>query len=87
LSHEMGHAAQKLDGWRVPGRGEEEYLLELEQNNVDTYERVIARELGEPGRTRYLDSLREYTTGCPTCWGRLADIEYCKRIGAARVSP
>lgn len=47
LAHEMGHAAQDLDG--LMGRLTENVLEAL---NLETYETPIAKELGEPTRVR-----------------------------------
>lgn len=47
LAHEMGHAAQHLDGELYGER------LDIEQANVDKYETPIAKQLGEPVRGDY----------------------------------
>lgn len=55
LAHEMGHAAQHLDG----GVFTKENMLLMETLNLKTYETPIANQLGEPTRGLYTD-----TRGC-----------------------
>ena len=50
LAHEMGHAAQHLDGMLSGSRHEVENL------NLEKYETPIAKELGEPIRSDYFDA-------------------------------
>ena len=52
LAHEMGHAAQYLDGTMAKLNG---YVDLVEKFNLDTYETPIAKELGEPIRSNYND--------------------------------
>ena len=52
LAHEMGHAAQDLDGFVFYKKD----IDKLEASNLEMYETPIARELGEPIRTHYSDS-------------------------------
>jgi len=69
LAHEMGHAAQDLDGI-LPNRVPEELRPELEVNNLANYEIPIAKELGEYIRTQYLDAIdRYYPVNNSTDWG------------------
>ena len=49
LAHEMGHAAQHLDGTLHPGSNKDI----VEALNLETYEIPIANELGEPVRDNY----------------------------------
>ena len=78
LAHEMGHAAQKLDGTMDSMQDAMiQYVDLVEANNLDTYENPIARELGEPLRRSYkdcigpmdmLNSTHHITTGSRPWW-------------------
>lgn len=48
LAHEMGHAAQDINGIYEQHKTNGNFL---EQDNLDTYESKIASELGEPSRS------------------------------------
>jgi len=50
LAHEMGHAAQELDG-EINGKTRGE----IEEANLKKYETPIAKQLGEPTRATYND--------------------------------
>ena len=52
LAHEMGHAAQDLDGTINDLMGDIDLV---EANNLEVYETPIAKELGEPIRRHYDD--------------------------------
>ena len=72
LAHEMGHAAQHLEGVfdvkESYGRDERRAIEEL---NLARYETPIARELGEFTRRNYYDTSKMYRVSNPTVWGVL----------------
>ena len=66
LAHELGHAAQELDGifdelnWDVGA---------IEAHNIETWEIPIGTELGEFTRTHHADVSGWLVVDCPTAWG------------------
>lgn len=58
LLHELGHAAQHLDGLLIGG--DIEQRIEEEEHNVANYETPVATELGEPTRSSYFDGIGSY---------------------------
>ena len=54
LAHEMGHAAQNLEGML---NGSSWSIDDIEESNLKTYETPIANELGEPTRSSYYDNI------------------------------
>ena len=59
LAHEMGHAAQHLDGELnkyIQSKSKADKVI-VEESNVTKYETPIAKELGEPTRTSYYNQL------------------------------
>jgi len=74
LAHEMGHAAQHLDGtrdriWSTYRSRDRNNALE--RDNLNRFESPIARELGEFQRRNYLDGVGFVTVETSTDWGRM----------------
>jgi len=75
LAHEMGHAAQHLDGtrdriWSDYRRSNARFNA-LERDNLYRFESRIAGELGEFHRRNYLDGMGFVTVETSTDWGRM----------------
>ena len=78
LAHEMGHAAQYLDGF-LDGFPETE---SVEADNLEKYEIPISKELGEFTRKDYYDASGMVTVNSSTDWGTITTvIEYYKLFG------
>jgi len=74
LAHEMGHAAQHLDGtrervWNTYRRTEARFDA-LERDNLSRFESPIARELGEFQRRNYSAVVGFWRVETSTDWGR-----------------
>jgi len=75
LAHEMGHAAQHLDGVIVNGaKYTKKQILEIEESNLRMYEIPIAKELGEFARRNYGDASGWYKMANPIQWGVLHTV-------------
>ena len=72
LAHEMGHAAQYLDGDLDGFLKNPELRSTVEAANLKKYETPIAKQLGEPTRTVYTDGKRMHRMNNSTDYGILA---------------
>ena len=75
LAHEMGHCVSTVDLYLIETRQLTED--ELEQRNINRWERPIASELGEYMRINHKDKSRTVTAEHSTDWGVLVprDVE------------
>ena len=79
LAHELGHAAQHLDGAliRDPTRSE---LIEIENANIERWERPIAQELGEPWRNVYQQGVGMRRMRNPTNFAHIQGTVFRTRV-------
>jgi len=69
LAHEMGHAAQQLDGFLDKFINGQITMSQMEANNLEVWENPISRELGEHVRARWEDGIDLVNVNNPTHWG------------------
>jgi len=79
LAHEMGHAAQHLDGRHdafFEKYGEIHMVVVMEADNLLTTEHPIATELGEFLRSAYLNVEGMFRVENPTNWGTYSKVSH-----------
>ena len=74
LSHEMGHAAQYLDG-TYTGKEKQKDRDRLEKDNLEKYETPIASDLGEPKRSDYYDVIAPINVPTSTDYGKASKVK------------